>query len=140
MPDWRNVPLAPAIQDVEVDRRQAELATIGGLTDLKWQPALRAAAHLSLIEERCYQNLKGRELENAVDGEICSSVDTVRKLISEQMKIYTALGLTPNSEASPDAATAALPAVFKRIEEIRKTRQKHARQSAKAKITGIEPA
>jgi hypothetical protein len=123
----RNRPLAPTILDSEVEERQAALARIAGLRELRWQPALRALSHLSLIEERAYANLRGRDLDG-VDGELCRSVDTIRKLIETQFDLFEKLGLTPNSEAQPDAADKALPAVYRRIEQIRETRKQHERK------------
>jgi hypothetical protein len=57
-------------------------------------PVLQSFGRVSLLLADSYETLRGAELLNA-DGELRSSIDTIRKLADTQLKLAEKLGLTP---------------------------------------------
>jgi hypothetical protein len=65
------------------------------LDDWRFLPLLRSYARVSLLIERSYQVIRNSESLIGEDGEVRSSVDTVRRLSETQSRLAEKLGLTP---------------------------------------------
>ncbi len=103
-------------RDEQVRRRVVYFAGVSGLTDLKFRPALQALARLSMLTERSYEHLKGRESLLGADGELCRSLDTFRRLVDSQSTLLLRLGLMPGAEMrEPD-----FEAAFSRVAALQK--------------------
>jgi hypothetical protein len=110
-------------RDEQVRRKVRALTALGpGLADVRYRPALHSLARLTLLVDRAYLTLKARtSLVNDDDGELCSSIDSFRRLVDGQASLLKSLGLMPTSVV-PDARSGSLDAVYQRIEKIRKVK------------------
>jgi hypothetical protein len=64
------------------------------LDNAAFGPVLQSFGRVSLLLADSYEKLRGQELIGA-DGELRSSIDTIRKLADTQVRLAEKLGLTP---------------------------------------------
>jgi putative DNA primase/helicase len=108
-------------QVVDVNKSEVEKA-LPTLSDLRYRPALQSLARLTLLVDRTYEFLKGRESLLNDAGELSSSIDTFGRLVDSQAALLKSLGLMPTS-VLPDGSAASLDAVFERIGRAKRTRE-----------------
>ena len=90
------------------------------LTDLRYRPLLAPLARISILVEQSFETLKKRESLLDAKGELCSSIDTVRRLLDSQVGMLRLAGLTPTAVLPPDSRE--YEAVFDRIEKMKTVR------------------
>jgi hypothetical protein len=106
-------------RDMKVRRRAMRLGNLADLTDLRYRPILADVALVGLLLENAYAAIQKRESLLNESGEICSSVDTIRRLADSYAGLLKLIGLTPLSVTDPKAS---LDAAFERINSMRKVR------------------
>jgi hypothetical protein len=109
-------------RDQQARRQLAKLVKLSGLDDVRYRPALANLARITLLLQRSYETLRQRESLLNEDGELCSSIDVVRRLAGTQADLLKQLGLMPTS-VLPDDRAGSLDAVFERISKVRKVRE-----------------
>jgi hypothetical protein len=70
------------------------------LNDPKFTPLLRGYSMTTLLLEKAYDELKGKELISPKTGELRGSLDTFRNLARAQSHLATQLGLSPTASAN----------------------------------------
>lgn len=109
-------------RDQQIQRLVTRYADLAHLDDPRYRPALGSLARVSLLLERSYEHLKNRDSLLGENGELCSSIDTVRRLASTHADLLRQLGLMPTSVV-PNHADNAMDAVYERISKISKSRK-----------------
>jgi hypothetical protein len=107
-----------AMRDAQTRRVMARLAKISNLPDLKYRPVLLALARVSVLASRAYKHLKDRDSLLDEKGQLCSSIDTFRRLTSTQLDLFKAVGLTPSALLSADRNDREILAAVQRIENL----------------------
>jgi hypothetical protein len=107
-------------RDSQVRNRMRRLVETTSLTDLRYRPLLASLARISILVEQGFETLKQRKSLLGDDGEICRSVDSVRRLLDSQVSMLRLAGLTPTAIAPPDGKE--FEAVFDRIEKMKTVR------------------
>lgn len=74
--------------------RQIIVVAAGQLDDPKYRPLVQSFARISILAVDAFELLREKGLLNA-EGELRSSVDTFQRLVGMQLKLATALGLSP---------------------------------------------
>jgi hypothetical protein len=83
-------------RDEQVRRFARRLRQIAPhLNDLRFGPLVSSFARISILLERAYATLKDRDLISPETDELRTSIDTVSRLIGQQVKLAAALGLSP---------------------------------------------
>ena len=109
-------------RDQQIRRTVRRLATLGNLADPRWRPALVSLARTTVLLDRMYEALRDRPLLDD-KGELRSSIDVLRRMISTQQSLLGSLGLLPTSVLPDNAAAKTLDAVFERMEKVRQQRE-----------------
>jgi hypothetical protein len=102
MSDSSNVPARPPStsatrrkRDQRLRRFRRQLLVVAPhLDDPKFRPLLSSFGRITLLAADGYELLRSSGLTNE-NGELRSSVDTIQRLIGQQLKLANALGLTP---------------------------------------------
>ena len=82
-------------RDLRVKRlRKQIIADAPHLDDIRLAPLVNAYAKVAILASDSYKFIKERGIGGA-DGELRRSVETVSRLFAGQLKMATALGLTP---------------------------------------------
>jgi len=83
-------------RDQQLRRFVSRLRTIAPHVDRpEFAAVLRGFAMITLMLERSYAALRDHDVISAETGELRPSIDTVARLVGQQTKLATALGLTP---------------------------------------------
>lgn len=83
-------------RDQQIRRLTRRLQTLAPHLDRpEFLPLLRSYARLSILIERTYGVIRDDDSLMGEDGEIRSSIDTVRRLAETQSRLAEKLGLTP---------------------------------------------
>ena len=83
-------------RDQQIRRFVSRLRTIAPHVDRpEFAAVLRGFAMISLTLERSYAALKDKEVISSETNELRSSIDVIGRLVGQQSKLATALGLTP---------------------------------------------
>jgi hypothetical protein len=109
-------------RDQQVRRLTSKYERLSGTVDPRLRPAFRSLAIVTLMLERSYQTLRDRESLLNDNGELCVSLDAVRRLCSTHADLLRTCGLTVASTLS-DRGDRSLDAVFERISKVRKVRE-----------------
>ena len=109
------------IRDEQVRRKERKFTSLAGLDDLRYRPAMQTLARVTLLLERSYNVLKTRKSLLNKDGELCKSVDVVRRLAETQTRLLAIMGLTPTA-AAVDHPEREVEAAFERIEKMKRAR------------------
>jgi len=96
------------------------LVEVTALSDRRYRPLLASLARISILVEQGFETLKQRKSLLGDDGEICRSVDSVRRLLDSQVSMLRLAGLAPTAIAPPDGKE--FEAVFDRIEKMKTVR------------------
>jgi hypothetical protein len=107
-------------RDGQVRNRMLRLTETTQLTDPRFRPLLGSLARISILVEQSFETLKQRPSLLDSRGELCSSIDTVRRLLDSQVAMLRLAGLTPTAVLPPDARE--FEAVFARIEKMKTVR------------------
>jgi len=108
-------------KDMQVQRLVKRFEGLARLDDPRYRPALQSLARITLLLERAYEHLKTCESLLTDKGELCSSVDVIRRLCESQASLLKMMGLTPTS-VLPNQADREIEAAYERIAEMTKTR------------------
>lgn len=108
-------------RDQVVRRLTLRYERLSGSTDQRLRPAFRSLAIVTLMLERAYSTLRDRESLLNSDGELCASLDAVRRMAATQADLLRTCGLTAASIS--DRGDRSLDAVFERISKVRKVRE-----------------
>jgi hypothetical protein len=108
-------------RDQQVRRLTVRYEKLSGTAEPRLRPAFRNLAIITLMLERAYSTLRDRESLLNSDGELCSSLDAVRRLASTQSDLLRTCGLTAASIS--ERGDRSLDAVFERISKVRKVRE-----------------
>lgn len=107
-------------KDAQVRRLVRRFEGLARLDDPRYRPALQSLARLTLLLERSYEHLKGRESLLNEKGELCSSVDVIRRLCESQANLLKMMGLTPSSDTTDPGDE--LEAAYERMENMKRVR------------------
>jgi len=105
----------------QVRQRVLRYVKISDLKDLRFRPVLKTLAQVSILLERSYEHLRTREDLLGNTGELCRSIETVRRLADTQLRLLQACGLVPTAtlpEGSIDD-DAGIEDAFQRMQKIR---------------------
>ncbi len=108
-------------KDTQVRRLVRRFEGLARLDDPRFRPALQSLARLTLLLERSYEHLKGRESLLNEKGELCTSVDVIRRLCESQASLLKMMGLTPTS-VLPDQPDREIEAAYERITAMKRER------------------
>jgi hypothetical protein len=108
-------------RDQQVRRLTIRYEKLSGTVDPRLRPAFRSLAIVTLMLERAYSTLRDRESLLNDQGELCVSLDAVRRMAATQSDLLRTCGLTAASIS--DRADSSLDAVFERISKVRKVRE-----------------
>jgi len=105
------------LKDEQVRTVASRFAALApNLDDPRYRPASNTLARLSLVMERSYDFLKTRgDLADQSGIELCTSIDTFRRLCDSQLAMLAAMGLTPTAELPTAVSSAELDAVYHRV-------------------------
>jgi hypothetical protein len=110
----------PRKRDQQLRRLVTRYERLSGNVDPRLRPAFRSLAIVTLMLERSYQTLRDRESLLNEQGELCVSLDAVRRMAATQSDLLRTCGLTAASIS--DRGDSSLDAVFERISKVRKVR------------------
>src|ERR1700687_3775056 len=86
IPNSRNRPSPWRLKrDGQVRNRTMRLTETTQLTDPRSRPLLRSLARISILVEQSFDTLNRRPSLLDGKGELCSSIDTVRRLLDSQV-------------------------------------------------------
>jgi hypothetical protein len=105
---------------MQVRNRAKRLTDTTGLDDPRFRPLLGSLARISILVEQSFESLKQRKSLLDAKGELCSSIDTVRRLLDSQVAMLRLCGLTPTAVLPPDSRE--YEAVFDRINKMKSVR------------------
>ncbi len=110
-------------RDQQVRRLTVRYEKLSGSGDPRLRPAFRSLAIVTLMLERAYSTLRDRESLLNDQGELCVSLDAVRRMASTQSELLRTCGLTVASIS--DRGDRSLDAVFagRNFGKVRKVRE-----------------
>jgi hypothetical protein len=108
-------------RDQAIRRLTVRYEKLSGAAEPRLRPAFRSLAIVTLMLERAYAAIRDRESLLNSDGELCASLDAVRRMAATQSDLLRTCGLTAASIS--DRGDRSMDAVFERISKVRKVRE-----------------